>query len=426
MFAFIYSILYFFLILPMFLFALLRKKSNKPYIGKRWPELFGISKAKIPKDLIWIHSVSVGESNLSIRLIKEIKKENRKLQFLVTTTTATGFESFKKENLEGVFHQYLPLDLPFFIRLFLKRFQPSMFINIETELWPNLIRLSYEQKIPIIVINARLSERSMMRYLKASKIVYNLIFKYITHISCINLKDRDRFSKLSIPGDKLSVSGSMKYDINLKNIPIKHSLLQKFNKDKMFIVAASTHSPEEELILNIFQSIKKRLPQTALIIIPRHPERFDQVEKYCQLSKFSFIKRSELNNEILTDPDIILVDSMGEMFTFLKKADVVFMGGSFAGDKTGGHNLLEPAILSKATITGPNNRNFQDIYNSLKDNNAIITARTKEELQNEVLNLLENESLRKVLGNNASETVQKNQGATLKTIELLKKHTHNL
>ena len=301
-----------------------------------------------------------------------------------------------------------------------------MFINIETELWPNLIRLSYKQKIPIIVINARLSERSMIRYLKASRIVYNLIFKYITQISCINVKDMDRFSQLSIPRNKLSVSGSMKYDINLKNIQIDHLLLDKWNKEKKFIVAASTHSPEEEIILSIFQSIKNRLPQTTLIIIPRHPERFDQVEKFCQQSQLSFIKRSELDKEILTDSDIILVDSMGEMFTFLHKADVVFMGGSFAGNKTGGHNLLEPAILSKATITGPSNRNFQDIYNSLKDNNAVITARTKEELQKEILNLLENEPLRKVLGKNASETVLENQGATLKTIELLKKYTHKL
>ncbi|HAS6019501.1 TPA: 3-deoxy-D-manno-octulosonic acid transferase [Vibrio vulnificus] len=359
---------------PLLLFGLYRSKPNKPKFGQRWKEHFGITpKLDGQNQPLWIHAVSVGESLAAIPLIKAIKEKMPDQVIVVTTTTSTGAEQIAKlGNL--VEHRYMPIDFAFAVRGFLKAINPAKMLIIETELWPNTLATVHKANIPIIVVNARLSEKSQQNYAKVQPL-FNLIHPCLSKVLCQSQADADRFAQLGVPTSKLCVTGSIKFDIHISD-EIKHQgaeLRTLLGQQRPVWIAASTHKGEDEQVLDAHRQVLETHPNALLILVPRHPERFDSVFELCQTQGFETVRRTQANT-IADSTQVYLGDTMGEMLILLGAADVCFMGGSLVGDKVGGHNVLEPAALGVPVIIGPSYYNFKDIVDRLLVDNNIEVA----------------------------------------------------
>ncbi|MCA3882926.1 lipid IV(A) 3-deoxy-D-manno-octulosonic acid transferase [Vibrio vulnificus] len=403
---------------PLLLFGLYRSKPNKPKFGKRWKEHFGITpKLDGQNQPLWIHAVSVGESLAAIPLIKAIKEKTPNQVIVVTTTTSTGAEQIAKlGNL--VEHRYMPIDFAFAVRGFLKAINPAKMLIIETELWPNTLAAVHKANIPIIVVNARLSEKSQQNYAKVQPL-FNLIHPCLSKVLCQSQADADRFAKLGIPTNKLSVTGSIKFDIHISD-EIKHQgaeLRTLLGQQRPVWIAASTHRGEDEQVLDAHRQVLETHPNALLILVPRHPERFDSVFELCQTQGFETVRRTQANT-IADSTQVYLGDTMGEMLILLGAADVCFMGGSLVGDKVGGHNVLEPAALGVPVIIGPSYYNFKEVINALVTMGGSIISLS---LSESVLKLLANSQLRGILSKNAGDFVNKSKGSIRKTVsEIIK------
>ncbi|ELS3450653.1 lipid IV(A) 3-deoxy-D-manno-octulosonic acid transferase [Vibrio vulnificus] len=400
---------------PLLLFGLYRSKPNKPKFGKRWKEHFGITPTLDGQNQpLWIHAVSVGESLAAIPLIKAIKEKTPDQVIVVTTTTSTGAEQIAKlGNL--VEHRYMPIDFAFAVRGFLKAINPTKMLIIETELWPNTLATVHKANIPIIVVNARLSEKSQQNYAKVQPL-FNLIHPCLGKVLCQSQTDADRFAKLGIPTNKLSVTGSIKFDIHISD-EIKHQgaeLRTLLGQQRPVWIAASTHRGEDEQVLDAHRQVLETHPNALLILVPRHPERFDSVFELCQTQGFETVRRTQANT-IADSTQVYLGDTMGEMLILLGAADVCFMGGSLIGDKVGGHNVLEPAALGVPVITGPSYYNFKEITEELLAENS-ISVNTADTLPTSLGELFDYPDHREKLITNASKVVKRNQGSLQHTM----------
>ncbi|EHY9870683.1 lipid IV(A) 3-deoxy-D-manno-octulosonic acid transferase [Vibrio vulnificus] len=399
---------------PLLLFGLYRRKPNKPKFGKRWKEHFGITPTLDGQNQpLWIHAVSVGESLAAVPLIKAIKEKTPDQVIVVTTTTSTGAEQIAKlGNL--VEHRYMPIDFAFAVRGFLKAINPAKLLIIETELWPNTLATVHKANIPIIVVNARLSEKSQQNYAKVQPL-FNLIHPCLGKVLCQSQADADRFAKLGIPTNKLSVTGSIKFDIHISD-EIKHQgaeLRTLLGQQRPVWIAASTHRGEDEQVLDAHRQVLETHPNALLILVPRHPERFDSVFELCQTQGFETVRRTQANT-IADSTQVYLGDTMGEMLVLLGAADVCFMGGSLVGDKVGGHNVLEPAALGVPVIIGPSYYNFKEITSTLHQVNGIAIVESVQ-LGRHVLQLLTDKALQINTAQAALRVVQKNQGTLART-----------
>jgi 3-deoxy-D-manno-octulosonic-acid transferase len=368
------------LLSPLLLFGLYKKKPNKPPFGKRWKEHFGCTpRLNSDKQPLWIHAVSVGEAIAATPLINALKQQNPEQPILVTTTTSTGAEQIAKLG-DLVEHRYMPIDFSFAVNGFLKATNPSKLLIIETELWPNTLHAVGKRHIPIYVVNARLSEKSYLGYAKVQS-VFTELSKHLTKILCQTQADADRFERLGINKERLCVTGSIKFDIQISD-EIKqqgHALRQQLGEDRPVWIAASTHKGEDEQVLDAHKAIIKTHPDALLILVPRHPERFNNVFELSKHTGFNSVKRT--SNEVVTaDTQVYLGDTMGEMLVLIGVADVCFMGGSLLGDKVGGHNVLEPAALGVPVVTGPSYYNFQEIVEKLINMNCIDVCSSPESL----------------------------------------------
>ncbi|EGR0753035.1 3-deoxy-D-manno-octulosonic acid transferase [Vibrio vulnificus] len=400
---------------PLLLFGLYRSKPNKPKFGQRWKEHFGITPKLVGQNQpLWIHAVSVGESLAAIPLIKAIKEKTPDQVIVVTTTTSTGAEQIAKlGNL--VEHRYMPIDFAFAVRGFLKAINPAKMLIIETELWPNTLATVHKANIPIIVVNARLSEKSQQNYAKVQPL-FNLIHPCLGKVLCQSQADADRFAKLGIPTNKLSVTGSIKFDIHISD-EIKHQgaeLRTLLGQQRPVWIAASTHRGEDEQVLDAHRQVLETHPNALLMLVPRHPERFDSVFELCQTQGFETVRRTQANT-IANSTQVYLGDTMGEMLVLLGAADVCFMGGSLVGDKVGGHNVLEPAALGVPVIIGPSYYNFKEITEELLAENC-ISVNTADTLPTSLGELFDDPDHREKLITNASKVVKRNQGSLQHTM----------
>ncbi|HAT8504027.1 TPA: 3-deoxy-D-manno-octulosonic acid transferase [Vibrio vulnificus] len=404
---------------PLLLFGLYRSKPNKPKFGQRWKEHFGITpKLDGQNQPLWIHAVSVGESLAAIPLIKAIKEKTPDQVIVVTTTTSTGAEQIAKlGNL--VEHRYMPIDFAFAVRGFLKAINPAKMLIIETELWPNTLATVHKANIPIIVVNARLSEKSQQNYAKVQSL-FNLIHPCLSKVLCQSQADADRFAQLGVPTNKLCVTGSIKFDIHISD-EIKHQgaeLRTLLGQQRPVWIAASTHKGEDEQVLDAHRQVLDTHPNALLILVPRHPERFDSVFELCKTQGFETVRRTQANT-IADSTQVYLGDTMGEMLVLLGAADVCFMGGSLVGDKVGGHNVLEPAALGVPVITGPSYYNFTEIIDKLMAQKAIMIGEDKTQISTYLLLLLSEPEARKRLAWNAYTFLQASMGCTHKIIHSL-------
>lgn len=413
----IYTLLLY-LIQPFVWLKLLWRSRKAPAYRKRWLERYGFCQNKVKPNGILVHAVSVGETIAAIPLIKALQQKYPQLPITVTTMTPTGSERVKSLLKDSVSHVYLPYDLPGAIKRFLKTTKPKIVIIMETELWPNLISQCYKQKIPLIIANARLSERSAARYGKLGKSVRQ-IFSKISMVAAQNQHDGERFVSLGLPADHLAITGSIKFDINLSNEQHQkiNQLTQQWQLKRPVLIAASTHSGEDEIILTAFKKLLLKHANLLLILVPRHPERFKTVEKLISDSGFNYLKRS--TNQIPTaQTQIVLGDTMGELLELYAMADIAFVGGSLV--KQGGHNPLEPALHHMAIITGEYFFNFQVICEQLIEaQGMIVCTNSADDLYSTIDRLLNDNSRRVQLGENAYHVLMQNQGALSRLLAVI-------
>ncbi|MCF6776646.1 lipid IV(A) 3-deoxy-D-manno-octulosonic acid transferase [Thiotrichales bacterium 19X7-9] len=400
--------LLFIIALPFIFLKNLWRSRLSPGYRKRNLERLGFSPLQLDKP-IWIHSVSMGETLAIAPLVKKLLHKYPNKQFLITTMSVTGSEQVTKiyHDFPQVNHCYLPYDISFCLNIFLKRTKPQCLIIMETELWPNLLYLCDKHNIPVMLTNARLSEKSATGYQKISKLTKKML-NQLSIVAVQNKTDGTRFLKLGLEDKKLQITGSLKYDIQIsqemesQGLALKHT----FNNRPVWI-AASTHPGEDEVIIQAHKNILNKIPNALLIHVPRHPERFDTV--YDLLNKAFKTARRSKNEPILEQTQAYLGDTMGEMMCLLKASDIAFIGGSLI--KRGGHNTLEPAALVLPVLSGPHTFNFAEITQTLLDANALIIVEDIQSLTNHLLNLFQNQSQRNTLGANAYHVVKSNQGA---------------
>lgn len=407
-----------YLILPVVLLRLWWRGRKAPAYTQRIRERFAFFSVLERRQRIWLHAVSVGEMMAAKPLLQALLKEFPEHAILVTTTTPTGSVQLRKLFPERVEHVYFPYDLPDVMHRFLNRVQPELLIVMETELWPNLYHQCKKRRIPVVLANARLSQRSLSGYQKINWLIRPL-FKCITLLSPQSEADAQRFYTLGARREQTQVCGNLKFEFQtapeLEEIgeALRHNI-----GNRLVWVAASTHKGEDERLLKIHSNIIKMLPTALLILVPRHPERFDAVAEQVITSELSMQRRSE-QAVPTADTQVYLGDSMGELMLFYAAADIAFIGGSLVD--TGGHNPLEPAAEGVPVIIGPHAFNFTTIVNQMQASRAIKVIETESELEALLMHLFKFPEERAELGTAAKNMVAKNQGATRCLINEIKR-----
>ncbi|HGY1011398.1 TPA: lipid IV(A) 3-deoxy-D-manno-octulosonic acid transferase [Aeromonas salmonicida] len=409
-----YRLLYNLLIhlgLPLALLALYKPKKGKPGFGARWAEHLGRTPASGQEAPLWIHAVSVGETLAISPFIRALKAERPDLPILLTTTTRTGAEQAAKLG-DLVVHRYAPLDYPWAVAAFLKCIKPRALWVMETELWPNWLAACEARHLPVTIINARLSARSCQRYARFQG-AFDTLSRPLTHLLCQHQDDAERFARLGVGRERLAVTGSIKFDIQLGDeVQARgQALRQQLGQSRPVWIAASTHQGEDEQVLAAFDLVLQRHPQALLILVPRHPERFDRVAELC--APYGCVRRTG-GAPIRETDKVYLGDTMGELPLMLAAADVAFVGGSLV--KVGGHNLLEPAALGKPCLTGPAYFNFSDITRQLVAQGGAALVADAAALGEKVSELLADEGERRQMGEQARAVVLRNQGALARTL----------
>ena len=406
-----------YLILPYMLLRLLWRSLKTPAYRGRWKERLGLFEPFGEADTLWIHAVSVGEVQAALPLVRLLRERHPDQPIVITTTTPTGSQRVKELFNDELFHVYAPYDLPLIVERFLDRARPRLMVLMETEIWPNMLAICQRRGIPSLLANARLSERSARGYASLGAFTRNT-FATIDLIAAQAPADAKRFAELGAKPDRIEVTGSIKFDIRLPRILNEQAEVVRriWGYDRPVWVAASTHEGEDEQVLDAHAQICQQLPACLLVLVPRHPERFDRVAALCRKRGFNLVRRSSQAN-CQPGTSVFLGDSMGELPVFLAGADVAFVGGSFV--EHGGHNMLEPAALGVPVVFGPHNFNFAAISELLLENDAAVCVQTASELAVVVEGWLGDASERYRVGENGRRVVEQNRGALKKLAGLI-------
>ena len=417
--------LIFILLLPFVLLRLLIRSRKAPEYRKRWAERFGLFKSPNQASGVWFHTVSVGEFLAAAPLIEQVLEAHPDKLITITTTTPTGSEQVRQRFVDQiasgrVFHVYLPYDIPFMLNAFLKRIRPSLLVILETELWPNLIHCSSRSGCKVLVANARLSEKSARGYAKFEKIAKPMLAQ-IHHLAVQNSVDGERFIQVGMPKENMSITGSIKFDVSIdeSSEAFANRFKQRWQGDsasrKVWIMA-STHKGEDEIALAAHEKILSQQPRALLILVPRHPERFDSVARLIAEKGFAVGRRSD-EMSVTEKTQVLLVDSMGELPGFLAASEICCMGGTFV--ENGGHNPLEPAALGLPVVMGPSQFNFAQICDMLTEAGGLKTVTATDELAQQVLAWFADELQRQQVGLLAKSVVEANRGAKQKLFQLI-------
>ena len=394
-----------FLILLPFTVARIIIKSflDKDYLTN-FHHRFGIYKKISSQKYIWFHAVSLGEVISSETIIRRLLNETN---LVLTTSTPTGYREAKKIYGDDVKIVYAPWDFIFFVKGFIKNFNPIALILFETEVWPSMIYLSEKRKIPVILSNARLSKSSYKKYLSLSFFT-KYIFKKFSLVLAQSNQHVENFKNIGIQESKIKQVGSVKFDTSKKET-IESNLKEYAGN---LILATSTHVGEDEIIIDAFCKLRIEFPDLKLIIVPRHPERSDSVLKILENRNINSNISSRIPNE-MNSLSAVVINVTGLLNSLYKLANVAFIGGSLF-NKYGGHNIIEPASNKCAFIVGPYMRNFKDILGLFKDQDACMEINNSDELFNAYKELLNNNELRINMIDNASMVVSNNSGSSEK------------
>ncbi len=402
-------------------YALLRMLGTPSYragIGQRLSLQGGIS--ELPSRPVWIQAVSLGEVKSVTPLIRKINDDN--CPVFLTTTTETGFRVARELHGAGNAVSYFPLDLTPVVKRVLTRVRPRAIVLFETEIWPNFIRAASSSRVPITIVNGRISKKSF-RYYGLIPRVFKNAFSRISFAGMQSAADAGRALALGAPPDAVAVCGNMKFDAapsppSLDEIE-KLRLDLALEGDTPLIVAGSTHEGEDEAVLRAYADILSKSPKARLLIAPRHPERFDAVEELIKGAGFRVRRRSRPARGAGAG-GVILLDTVGELARVYAMASVSFVGGSLA--KVGGHNIIEPASMGKPVLFGPHMHHFEDVKEAFLSDNAAICVRDHKELSSAIARLIENPSCAAELGEAAMRVVAANRGATDRYFEALRKY----
>jgi len=365
--------------------------------------------------VIWIHCVSVGEFNAARPLIDQILDIYPEHNLAITSTTITGAEAIRNHYQNRVIHFFFPFDLPFIVGTFVKKINPIVCILLETEIWPNLINNLNKKAIPVMLINARLSERSVNKYQRFSSKLVKKTINQLTLIGSQNEPSSERFLSLGALPDKVITVGNLKFDSNEKDNPNTTQSLQQMIGQRRVVVFASTREGEERRIIQSYINFEEKF-DALLIIVPRHPQRFDEVFDLIVDSGLDVKRRSDgLGCDERTE--VLLGDSMGELMSYYSVCDIAFIGGSLI-DK-GGQNMLEAAVSSKPILFGPSVFNFEQIAHLLVEKDAAIQVDDADDLMKTISNLLLDDTEREKLGGNAKNLFEKNRGAVDRLMKLI-------
>jgi len=411
------------LVAPYFLFrALIDGRFRRGLIQR-----IGFLPTLSPKKTIWIHAASVGEVFCSVPLLQRIKREFPQRPIVLTTMTRTGNERAKTIS-EADSVLFLPIDHPLIIEKTLRKIDPNLLLIAETELWPNLLRSCGKKGIPVVVFNGRISEKSFRGYL-FFKFFFKECLKHVSLFLMQTEEDRMRIIEIGAVSNKTRVVGNLKFDQSISSLTqeamaemAKSLGLQ--GKKKIFI-AGSTHSGEEEILLSLFKDLRKIDPHLVLILAPRHLERLEEVERILKQESISWMRRTSFpmghnrsNEEPKELPEVILLDTMGELMSLYSLGTLIFIGGSLV--PVGGHNPLEPLLFKKCVLFGPYMFHFSEISRSLIKAGGSIQVRGRDDLFSHLKHLLSDEGTCKEVGERGYQFLQKHRGATERMFEKIR------
>jgi len=405
-----------YLLAPFYLAALLWRARREPGIWRGLPERFGLG-ASLPAP-VWLHAASVGEVQAAAILVAALRRRDPQMPLLVTATTAAGrARAVTLFASAGIAVRFAPLDLPGSVHRFMRRMQPRLAIMLETEIWPNLFDACGAAQVPIVLASARLSERSLRRYLRLGS-AWRRVLTPLVQVAAQSAADAQRFAQLGVPPARIAVTGNLKADLTVPDSVLAggRRLRAQLGSQRPVWVAGSTHETEEQQVLQAHRLVCQSHPAALLVLVPRHPQRFAAVAEWLRRESVSFALHSRAE-PVTAGIQVLLVDAMGQLLEFYAAADVAFVGGSLV--PAGGHNLLEPAALARPVLTGPHNGNAREVLQALEAADAVRVVSDGAQLGSTVAALLADTTARRELGAHALQVVAASRGACARTLELL-------
>ena len=405
-----------YVLVPVTVYHLIWRGFRQVEYFQRWGERYASYSDEPHRATLWIHAVSVGEVNAAAPLVDALLEQRPGMRLLVTTITPTGSARVSRLWGNRVEHVYLPYDLSGAVHRFLDHFQPQLGLIVETELWPNLLFCCRDYGVPVYIVNARLSARSLRGYRVLRPLVSRAL-RTARVVAAQSAEDGRRFRRLGAREDQVVVTGNLKYDITAD--PGLDGFARQFRErcgDRPAWIAASTHVDEEAAVLAIHARLRKRRPDLLLLWAPRHPERFRAVTQQAVDAGLRTATRT-LTREPDVDDAVFVIDTLGELTSFYACADVAFVGGSL--QEIGGHNLLEPASIGTAMVTGPHLHNFADIARRLREVDALAVGRDAEAVGAQLEALLGDPERRGRMVAAASRLVEEGRGAVERTLAVI-------
>ncbi len=424
----IYNILFtigFLLSFPYYFFRLWRRGGWREGVGERFGRYSArIKQALTNRRIVWIHAVSVGEVNLATLLVRALEPRLPALKFVVSTTTTTGMAELRRKLPLSVEKVYYPIDRRPWVRRAFGILKPEILILIEAELWPNALWQARRRRVPVVLINARISERSFSRY-RAASFLFRDLFHGLDAVSAQSDRDRDRLVKLGCHPEAVHAVGSLKFEPSLASdsrpLDVPRLLRQAGMPDNARVVlAGSTHDGEESTLAEVFSRLRKKHPDIYLVLVPRHFERARAIGSQLTRRGMHYVYRSEVNFATEPEPggsECLLVNSTGELRYFYPHAHVVFIGKSLHG--VGGQNPIEPAAAGCPIVFGPNMQNFPDIAPRFVEADAAVQVRDAAQLEAALDKLLSDPARCETLGRNARAVVEANRGALDRTVSMI-------
>jgi 3-deoxy-D-manno-octulosonic-acid transferase len=373
------------------------------------------------KPVAWFHAVSVGEVNMLGTLVPAFRSRHPDWLVVVSATTDTGLAEARRRFTDLTVLAW-PFDFSWAVRNALEAVNPSLIILTESELWPNFLHAAVERKVPVVLVNARMSPRSYSRLKRLGSLPRRMLFANVTRFAVQEQEYADRLLELGVPRAKLVVTGSVKYDgAKTDRTSAKTETLRTllgWDAQPLVWLAGSTHAPEEAIVLKIFGRLRERFPNLRLLLVPRHPDRFEEVARLVEQSGLPFVRRSRVEKPLAEMPAVMLLDSVGELGAAWGLADVGFTGGSLDG-KRGGQSMIEPAGYGVPCVFGPHVWNFKDAAKRLVEVGGAVIVPDAAALETELARLIANPKLRERMGATARELVRRQQGATTRTLDII-------
>ena len=408
--------------LPKFLSRMLKRGGYGAHFEQRIGHFGHNTKAQLREHRrIWVHAVSVGEIYVALRFIKAYRAAHPDTFFALSTTTSTAHAIGRKEIDPRDVLFYFPVDLPVIIRKVLRIINPQRLVLVEGEFWPNLIRLADNQGIPVSLVNGRLSQNSYRGYRKLKSLTADVL-RRIDPICVQGEGDAERMIGIGAPAENVRVMGTVKFDVAERNAAGEQTAQEIMRQigvpeDAVVLLGGSTWPGEEAVLCELYRKLRQDYEKLFLVIVPRHVERAPDVVQVFEEQGLSCLRRSQLGNAQHERPDVLFVDTTGELRNFYSVADIIFVGKSLC--EHGGQNPIEPAMCGKAVVVGPNMENFPAVMPVFMENNALLQVENAAQLEETLRGLLDDSVARAQLGARAAQTVAQNQGVIEKTVQFL-------